>query len=651
MLRCRRPTDLAGVIILLLGSMPVIVGTGRSGGSEKREKFSARHRGVASAGRSHKSLRLLGADDGLGFPDEHEKEAILSRAFQPDSATAQDIRRQGSNRASSRFTACCSRNASAVGGDSQDEEVMHDRALHRVVSSAMSRLNNHNLRTKIYLLLTEPSSSWAAWFTSLVILFLIVLSSTTFCMETVQGLPSATYYWIGVVEWVTVIVFTVEYCLKVACAPNTWAAIRTPFNIIDLVAVLPFYIGLIANPDSMYFWKDLTGGDVSVTDTSFIRVIRLVRVFRVLKLSKSISRVDVIVSSVIESIDMLVMLLFLLVLATVLCSTLIYYAETGYWEQRIQSDNLDASLLGPNGDPNPFGSIPECFWWCIVTLMTVGYGDVVPVTEWGKAVACFAMLVSIIIMALPISVIGAAFTQQWVAYKSQAGVIERSQRVWPRFQALNNMMSHHNSALEDFVQKLHNSTRHTDVALVGFRHDADTLMEHADVKCEEREAEGSVRIASQFRRPSGMSLRGMSSTMENMTEHQALLRQVSKAGFFANRSWHILNDMRVLSTMTQSEMAKIERAHFAYKSLKKWYDEGNVLQEEISELLSDLQEVKNYLLENSRQTNGSSKKDELGPSHQKGRQSTGDPPESEQPLSLRSLSTRNSSRVTNQRQA
>eukprot|EP00873_Tetraselmis_striata_P003712 jgi/Tetstr1/423976/TSEL_014587.t1 len=591
--------------------MPVYVG--RSGQKQPRNfGFSSRQQLDV---RSHLELRVAGHDEGFGYAEEVEKEAILSRAFQAGApglsspgggAGGSGAGRGREGASTSRFTACCSRYTNAA--DDDDTVSMNEEDLDRAVNGALSRINSRELRGRLYLVLTDPGSSWAAWIVSVVVLFFIVLSSATFCLETVQGFSPSVYYFIGVVEWTSVMLFTLEYGLKLACAPNLFAEVRAPFNIIDLVAILPFYIGLIVNTDSMMFWQTSHEDDSGFADTSFIRVIRLVRVLRVLKLSKRISRVDVIVSSMVESIDMLVMLIFLLVLATVLCSTLIYYAETDHW-QALLADGGQVEL-GPNGDPNPFGSIPECFWWCLVTLMTVGYGDVVPATEWGKLVACFTMLVSIIIMALPISVIGAAFTQQWVAYKSKAGVMERSERVWPRFQALSGMMVDHNAALEDFVQKLHNSTRHADVALAGFRHESDALMEHADVKCEEGgEGRGPNQDASLRggRRSMGMSLHEINSSMENVTEHQKLLRQVGKAGFFANRSWHILNDMRKLSSMTQSEIAKIERAHFAYKSLKKWSDEGNVLQTEINTLLGGLEEVKSYLLEHSRQTSGSSK--------------------------------------------
>jgi hypothetical protein len=89
-----------------------------------------------------------------------------------------------------------------------------------------------------------------------------------------------------------------------------------------------------------------------------------------------------------------------------LCSSLVYYSE-----------KVHSELIEEPPFPSDFQSIPGTFWWCIVTLMTVGYGDQVPSTAMGKVVAGFAMVCAVVLMALPISVIGTQFTQHWVTYK------------------------------------------------------------------------------------------------------------------------------------------------------------------------------------------------------------------------------------------
>ena len=114
-----------------------------------------------------------------------------------------------------------------------------------------------------------------------------------------------------------------------------------------------------------------------------------------MKLGARMRKLEVAAAAVGDSMDMFAMLIFLLLLALVLFSTLIYFCEKGQWEP---TDPLDAHA----GDP--FASIPRSFWWCMVTLMTVGYGDSYPVTIEGKIVASVTMIASVLIMALPISV-------------------------------------------------------------------------------------------------------------------------------------------------------------------------------------------------------------------------------------------------------
>eukprot|EP00854_Cymbomonas_tetramitiformis_P011713 gene11713-13828_t len=146
---------------------------------------------------------------------------------------------------------------------------------------------------------------------------------------------------------------------------------------------------------------------------------------------------QVVVSAVWDSMDMLGMLGFLLLLSMILFSTLIYYCENGVVDE-----------------PDPFRSIPSSFWWCIVTLMTVGYGDVVPNTTSGQLVASLAMLASIIILALPISVIGANFTQQWVIFKDTVKMKEQANVLEPHFKDLVRFLNEHNSVIEELMQEV-----------------------------------------------------------------------------------------------------------------------------------------------------------------------------------------------------
>ncbi|KAK3277987.1 hypothetical protein CYMTET_14045 [Cymbomonas tetramitiformis] len=281
-------------------------------------------------------------------------------------------------------------------------------------------------RGSVWDLMSEPDSSSAAKLISIGILLLIVFSSTTFCLETMDEFDddmSKIIFLYG--EYICIAAFTLEYVVKLITAPDAWGFFKAPMNLIDLVAILPFYIEVLSQ------------GVGGLGSTRILRVVRLVRVFRVLKLGGRFSKMQVVVSAVWDSMDMLGMLGFLLLLSMILFSTLIYYCENGVVDE-----------------PDPFRSIPSSFWWCIVTLMTVGYGDVVPNTTSGQLVASLAMLASIIILALPISVIGANFTQQWVIFKDTVKMKEQANVLEPHFKDLVRFLNEHNSVIEELMQEV-----------------------------------------------------------------------------------------------------------------------------------------------------------------------------------------------------
>ena len=291
------------------------------------------------------------------------------------------------------------------------------------------------MTTKEYIFATfnDPDFSPIAKYISMFILSLILLSTTTFIMDTRREYEGSSV--LVTIEAVCIIIFTVEYVAKISTAPNRRTFFWGPMNLIDLIAIVPFYLEIIIIAAS--------GGGSSGAPTGLLRLFRLFRVFRVLKLGARMKKLEVVASAVYDSLDMMGMLVFLLVLALVLFSTLIYFCEKGVWEG---GDIVEAH----GGDP--FASIPRSFWWCMVTLMTVGYGDAYPVTVPGKIVASLTMISSVIITALPISVIGANFTQQWIVYKDNEGAKAREQTMQPTFIKLANAMEAHNFVLDEVLR-------------------------------------------------------------------------------------------------------------------------------------------------------------------------------------------------------
>ena len=290
-------------------------------------------------------------------------------------------------------------------------------------------------RENVYECLSEPSSGRLAWLISVVILVCILISSTTFCMETMEQFTDEDSTAVFAdIEIAVIVVFTLEYVLKLATCPRVWEFVRAPLNVIDLLAIIPFCLELLMKLDPNYDDSSDTGA------SRILRVIRLVRVFRVLKLGGKFGKIQVVAKAVTESADMLAMLFFLLLLTVVLFSTLIHYAELNEkWTDPCSGLEI----------ANPFHSIPASFWWCMVTLMTVGYGDSYPLTWGGQILGILTMIVSVVIMALPISVIGANFTHQWMLFKEEESKSIHAQKVLEVMQSVEDKLSIHSSLLKE----------------------------------------------------------------------------------------------------------------------------------------------------------------------------------------------------------
>ena len=212
-------------------------------------------------------------------------------------------------------------------------------------------------------------SRWFAFF----IQALILVSIVTFSVETLPNLKPETRTILRVIEIFCVVVFTIEYILRIYVADSKPRFIFSFFGLIDLLAILPFYLS---------FGVDLRS----------LRALRFLRLFRVLKLvryNKAMNHFIKAMSSAKEQI-------FLFIFITVI---LIYFAAVGiyYFENEAQ--------------PEKFTSIFDSLWWAIITLTTVGYGDVYPITVGGKVFTFMILLIGLGIVAVPTGIIASALTQ------------------------------------------------------------------------------------------------------------------------------------------------------------------------------------------------------------------------------------------------
>jgi len=189
----------------------------------------------------------------------------------------------------------------------------------------------------------------------------------------------------------------------------------SPFNLVDLLAILPYWIEEISGR------KDANGGALII-----LRILRLTRIFRVFKLGKY-NEVFTLFSRVInQSLPALSLMLFFICLDCCLFGTLIWFAEQGVWYPQGHPKLVELAIIDRGAylrhdgsqDPNamvesPFVSIIHSFWYVIVTITTVGYGDAYPTTGLGKFIGSVTILNGIIVLAMPIGVVGANFSTEY----------------------------------------------------------------------------------------------------------------------------------------------------------------------------------------------------------------------------------------------
>ena len=202
---------------------------------------------------------------------------------------------------------------------------------------------------------------------------LILLSLVTFSIETLPNLEPETRTILSYIEIFCVVIFTIEYILRIYVADSKPKFIFSFFGLIDLVAILPFYLS---------FGVDLRS----------LRVLRFLRIFRILKLvryNKAINHFTRAIKSAKEEILLFVFITLML----------IYFSAVGiyYFENEAQ--------------PEYFTSIFDSLWWAIITLTTVGYGDVYPITAGGKVFTFFILMIGLGIVAIPTGIISSALTR------------------------------------------------------------------------------------------------------------------------------------------------------------------------------------------------------------------------------------------------
>ncbi|KAJ9471821.1 Kcna5-prov protein [Diplonema papillatum] len=238
---------------------------------------------------------------------------------------------------------------------------------------------------------------------------LILLSVTIFTLESMPQFYEKDIPAFFVLETLCIAWFTCELSARFITSSNKKQFCKDPLNYIDLASILPYYIDIIV--------RQTTGKSGASGGFLILRVVRLTRMFRVFKLSKYNEGIQIVGLALYNSTDALSLLFFLTTITVVLFGSGIYYAEQGAAEWNVENETwVRKPEFGGPLTPHPFQSIPHSFWWCLVTLTTVGYGDMVPVTFPGYCVGSVTMLAGTLIVAFPIIILSSNFSEAREAF-------------------------------------------------------------------------------------------------------------------------------------------------------------------------------------------------------------------------------------------
>jgi voltage-gated potassium channel len=228
------------------------------------------------------------------------------------------------------------------------------------------------LREKLHEIIYEADTPQGRWF-DIILIIVIVLSLILVMLDSVSSIHTAYLEFFLIAEWIVTILFTIEYILRIVCTNKPFKYIFSFYGIVDLLSTLPLYLSLI-----------IVGNSPLIT----LRALRLLRVFRILKVTKYIGAGNRLAVAIRSSLPKIFVFLYSVVIVSFIVGTLMYLVE---------------------GPEHGFTSIPRSIYWTIVTLTTVGFGDIHPMTPLGQFIATFVMILGYGIIAVPTGIVGAEY--------------------------------------------------------------------------------------------------------------------------------------------------------------------------------------------------------------------------------------------------
>jgi voltage-gated potassium channel len=235
-----------------------------------------------------------------------------------------------------------------------------------------SGIVSEGFRKKLHTIVYEADTR-AGKLYDIILLFVILISIVAVMLESVASIKIVYGRQLAVLEWVVTVIFTIEYISRIIAVKQPIRYVLSFYGIIDLLATLPKYIGLLF-PGSGFLIA--------------IRAVRLLRVFRILKLTHFVGASNQLVTALKKSQTKIAVFLFSVVILCIIMGTIMYMIE---------------------GAESGFTSIPISIYWTIVTLTTVGFGDITPITPLGQFMSMIIMIMGYGIIAVPTGLVTAQF--------------------------------------------------------------------------------------------------------------------------------------------------------------------------------------------------------------------------------------------------
>ncbi len=207
----------------------------------------------------------------------------------------------------------------------------------------------------------------------IILLVLIIFSIILVMLESIASIDEEYHQLLYIGEWVVTILFSIEYILRIISVKKPLKYVFSFFGIVDFLSTIPMYLSFI-----------FVGSQALVT----LRALRLLRVFRILKLARYLGASNHLKASLIASRVKIMVFLFAVMITSVIFGTIMYLVE---------------------GEANGFDNIPKSIYWCVVTLTTVGFGDIAPQTALGQLITTFIMILGYGIIAVPTGIVSAEY--------------------------------------------------------------------------------------------------------------------------------------------------------------------------------------------------------------------------------------------------